>query len=220
MRNLFVFGITPFAEMLGYYAQESQEDFFCGYVVDEKYLPSDRKLGNHPIMSWNEFVSSVSPSCCEILSSVTYGNMNATREVVYNRIKNAGYTLGNYVHPSAVIAKNCVLGEGNIILEHVTIQPFSKIGDNNVFWSNANICHHSTIGNYNFFAASSVVLGRVTINDRCFIGCNATVKNGTIIESDTLIGAAAYLDRNTETESVIVPPRSIALEKKSSEMHL
>jgi hypothetical protein len=28
------------------------------------------------------------------------------------------------------------------------------------------------------------------------------------------------LDRNTETESVIVPSRSIKLEKKSSEMHL
>ena len=220
MRNIYIFGTTPFAEMLSFYVQESQDSKFCGYVVDDTFLPPDGVIGEHPVYSWSHFVSTVSPSCCEILSSVTYGNMNSTREVVYNRIKNAGYTLGNYIHPSAVVASNCRLGEGNIILEQVTIQPFTVIGNNNVFWSNVNICHHSTIGNYNFFAASSAVLGKITIKDRCFIGCNATIRNRTVIESDTLIGASAYLDRSTVANSVIVPPRSIELDKKSFEIHL
>ena len=146
--------------------------------------------------------------------------MNRVREILFNRIKAAGYNFANFIHSSAIIAKNCDMGEGNIFLENVAVQPFTKIGNNNVFWSNVNICHHTIIGDYNFFAASSVVLGKTEIKDRCFIGCNATIRNRTIVESDTLVGAGAYLSDDTERSNVIVPPRSVVLEKKSSEFNL
>lgn len=146
--------------------------------------------------------------------------MNSVRETVFLRIKKAGYNFATFIHPSAVVASNSEIGEGNIILENVTIQPFTKIGDNNVFWSNVNICHHTKIGSYNFFAASSVILGKVLIEDRCFIGCNATVKNETIVASDTLIGAAAYYDKNEKSGAVIVPHKSIILSKNASTFQL
>lgn len=220
MSKIYVFGVTPFAEMLRYYVEETGRDVFGGYVVDEEYMPENGQLGGGNVTPWDQFVETVDPESCKILLSVTYGEMNKAREKVFHRIKDAGYHFAIFIHPSAAVATNCELGEGNIILEHATIQPFTRIGGNNVFWSNVNICHHTEIGDYNFFAASSVVLGKVVIKDRCFIGSNATVKNGITVESDTLIGAAAYLARDTEKEQVIVPTRSIILDKKSGDMRI
>ena len=45
MDNLYVFGVTPFAEMLRYYIEEAGNDYFCGYVVDEEYMPENHRLG-------------------------------------------------------------------------------------------------------------------------------------------------------------------------------
>lgn len=146
--------------------------------------------------------------------------MNKSRETVFRRIKNAGFSFSTFVHPTACISPSCHIGEGNIILENVTIQPYVTMGDGNIFWSNTTICHHSEIGNFNFFAASSCVLGRVTIRDRIFFGAHATAKNRITIESDSLIGAAAYVDKDTPPASVIVPSRSVALSKKSCDFTL
>ena len=213
-------GITPFAQMLRFYIEDAGVDCFGGYVVDEKYMPENGKIGGIEVISWETFTSTVSPDSCKILSSVTYNGMNKVREIMYHRIKNAGYTMANFIHPSAVVARNCDMGEGNIFLENVTLQPFTKIGNNNVFWSNVNICHHTVIGNFNFVAASCVILGKTVIKDRCFLGCNSTIKNRTVVKSDTLVGAAAYSSQDTEKESVIVPPYSVLLNKKPSDIRL
>ena len=143
MEKIYVIGITPFAQMLRFYIEDAGVDCFGGYVVDEKYMPENGKIGGIEVISWETFTSTVSPDSCKILSSVTYNGMNKVREIMYHRIKNAGYTMANFIHPSAVVARNCDMGEGNIFLENVTVQPFTKIGNNNVFWSNVNICHHT-----------------------------------------------------------------------------
>lgn len=220
MAKIFVFGVTPFAEMLRYYVDDAGQDEVAGYVVDEDYLPQNRFLGGLAVISWDYFMKNYPPESCKLLSSVTYNGMNKKREALFHRIKDAGYSLATFVHPSAIIASNCQIGEGNIFLEHVTVQPFTTIGDNNVFWSNVNICHHSQIGSFNFFAASCCVLGKTVIKNRCFIGSNATIKNRTIVESDSLIGACAFSSKDTVSGSVIVPALSIELEKKSSEICL
>lgn len=50
-----------------------------------------------------------------------------------------------------MIVQNAVLGEGNIIIGNVTVQPFAKLGDCNNLLNAVNVSHCDIIGNYNYF---------------------------------------------------------------------
>lgn len=212
----YIFGTTQFAEVLAAYLNMDMND--GGYIVDEDYINYAPKLKN--LISWENFIKTVNPEDCEIYIAIGYNKMNDIRKNIYCKIKNAGYRVGTFIHPSAEVSKYATIGEGSIILEHVTIQPYVKCGICNVFWSNVNICHHTEIGNFNFFAASSAVLGRIKIGNNCFIGCNATIKNEIQIGSMTLIGAGAYVSKSTNEYDVVVPARSITIDKRSTDLKI
>ena len=210
----YIFGITPFAEMVQSYIPTNE---FGGYIVDKQYMPS---LDRRDIIAWEDFDLNVSSNSCQIIVAVGYNDMNFGRKKVFEKIKNAGFSVCNFVHPTAIISNNTEIGTGNIFLENCVIQPFAKIGDCNIFWCNSTICHHSIIGNFNFFAASSVVLGKTIIGNQCFVGSNATIKNRLLVSDKTLIGAGAFLHTSTEEGDVYVPVRSIKLDKKSEDIKL
>lgn len=211
----YIFGITPFASMIKSYIPKDQ---WGGFIVDRANMVVENQ--NNEIIFWDEFVSSVDPSSCEIILAIGYTNMNEGRKLVFERIKKAGFRLCNYIHPSCTISDTVCLGEGNVFLENCVIQPFVNIGNANIFWSNVNVCHHTDIGNFNFLAASSVVLGRVLVGNQCFIGANSTIKNRVTVSDKTLVGANCFLHTSTEPEEVFVPVRSIKLDKKSSEIKI
>ena len=189
-----------------------------GYIVDDAYINKFPHLKN--VISWEDFVGSINPNECEIYIAIGYNHMNAIREEIYTRVKNAGYKIGTFVHKSAVVSDKSIIGEGCLIFENATIQPYVECGVCNIFWSNVNICHHTIIGNFNFFAASSAVLGRIQIGNNCFIGCNSTIKNEIEIGSRTLIGAGTYCSKNTNEDEVIVSVRSVKLDKKSIDLKI
>ena len=47
MAKIYVFGVSPFAEMLRFYIEEDGDDEFAGYVVDQKYMPPDNQIGGY-----------------------------------------------------------------------------------------------------------------------------------------------------------------------------
>lgn len=212
----YIFGTTQLAEILASYIWDAETE--GGYIVDSAYINLFPHLNN--VISWEDFINQIDPDVCEIYIALGYNRMNTIREEVYKRIKNAGYKIGTFVHESAFVSKDAVIGEGCLVFENVTIQPYVECGLCNIFWSNVNICHHTTIGNFNFFAASSAVLGRVKIGNNCFIGCNATIKNEIEIGDKTLIGAGAYCSHSTCENDVFVPAKSVKLDKKSIELKI
>ena len=130
--------------------------------------------------------------------------MNRIREKVFSFLKNNNIEILTYIHPTCNIAKNVVMGEGNILLENITIQPFSKIGDGNILWSNVLIGHDSIIGSFNHFSASVITGGRIIIGNRNFIGINSTLKNDVEIANEVFIGAGTYVSSSLQNGDVYV----------------
>ncbi len=82
------------------------------------------------------------------------------------------------VHPTAVIAKDVVLGKNISIAPYVIIESGSIIGDNCVIKSHVHIGHEVTIGNH------TTIHPHVTIYDTCQIGSNVCIHASTVIGSD------------------------------------
>jgi sugar O-acyltransferase (sialic acid O-acetyltransferase NeuD family) len=215
-KKIIIFGVTKFAEMLKFYIDTETTNKVAGFTVDREYIDSKYFNSNIPIKAFDEIDDIFPKEEYKILPVVGYNCMNRIREKVFNKIKEKGYEIDSFIHPTAYVASNCVMGEGNIILENTTIQPFVTIGSGNVFWSNCNISHHTKIGDYNFFAPASALAGNVEVAHHCFVGNNCTIKNGVTVMPYTLIGAGSYISANTQEYSVIVPNKSIILNDKRS----
>ena len=187
------------------------------YTVDKAYLESDTYDGL-PAVAYEEVEKAYPPTEYTMVIALGYKKMNQIRQQKFEDAKRKGYRIENFVHPS-VVDESVAMGEGNIILEHVTLAYGTKIGNSNIIWNGSQISHESQVGDYNFFSVDSVIAGKTVVKNNCFLGINSTVLGNRTLEYATLVGAGAFVKENTEPYSVYVPARSICLEnKKSTEM--
>lgn len=214
MKEIVIFGIDRFAELIYNFLKEDEQYKVCGFCVDREYMNSDTAFGL-PIVAFEEVDRHFPPDKYGMMICMGYTKMNTIRELKYTQAEKKGYRILGYRHPSAIVLSEDI-DETNIIMEGVVIGQQCKIGRGNVFWPMAHVAHHTAIGSYNFFTISCSVAGNIKIGNNCTFGNNCTIKNGIKIEDYALIGAGAYISHDIEAESVYVPPRSYRLEGKKS----
>ena len=191
-----------------------------GHVCSESQIETNRYIcQTHHVKLFSLERLGKRKNRVSILNTLGYSNMNQTREKLHQECKRLGYEIVNFISKMAIVlSKN--IGEGNIILPGAYIGTNVRIGSGNVFYSGCVISHDINIGDFNFFAANSTVGGVVNIGSNCFVGMSATIKNRIDIANSTLIGAGAFLDHSTTEEEVVVPTKSITINKKSKEIKL
>ena len=117
------------------------------------------------------------------------------RRKMIAKVKERGGKFVNLIHPSVLIDKNTIIGEGNVIHPNCIIETKVKIGSFNYLTSPSIIAHDSTIGDNNILSGS-LLCGHVTVgNDNRFcirstvqpeitIGSNNTIQAGMIVTSE------------------------------------
>lgn len=217
-KKFIVFGNTEYAYMLAKYIEETADNKVLAFTVDRAYIDNPY-FNEFPVIPFEEIENHFSSEEVEFIIGIGHKAMNSVREDIFNRIKGKGYSIGNFIHPNAIVEAS-EIGEGNIILCGAYIGRNAKIGDANIFWNNCNISHDAVMGDFNYIAPSVTFGGFVNVGNKCFFGLGSIVKNGLMVASSTLIGAGAYLDKDTEPCDVYVPAKSVKLKYKSSEMNI
>ena len=218
MKKTYIFGTNSLAEMMQFYLQESGIPV-SGFTLNKEFIGEELQQSGK-VFAIEELLDQYPPQELYIYVTIAYKEMNQIRKTVFSFLKDRGVNICSYIHPSAVIAKNVILGEGNIVLERTVLQPFSELGDGNILWSNVNISHHDKIGDFNYFSPGSTIAGRVEIGNLNFFGANCTVSNDVCISERCLIGAGAYLKQNMQPERVYVPNPGMLLHKNSLDINL
>ncbi len=220
MKKLVLYGNTEFTRLLKYYIDTDTEREIAYCTVDLKYM-CEEEVDGIEVIPYEELINIKNATEeFEILICVGYSHMNDIRKAIYEKCKRDGFEIASYVHISTKVPVGTKIGEGNVILEDVTIQPFCEIGNGNLIWYKAALGHNACIGNFNTFCGMSSLSGFITVRNNCFIGNNVTLRDHIYIEDYTLIGAGTYVSENTEKYSVHVPAKDIVLDKKSFDMNL
>jgi len=196
MQELAIFGAGTLAKLAGYYASVEMGLKIRAYVVDEQYKTADEFSGE-PLLSWREFKDNFNPTQIVLHSAIGYRDMRR-RIAIYERVKREGYELITITSHSAYIAANATLGDNNLIMPGVVVEPGVSLGSNNVIWSNSVVCHDSWIGSHNFIAANSTIGGQVSIGDNNFLGFSSVVLHGKKMGNETVLGAKSLLLADTE----------------------
>lgn len=213
--KVVIFGNNSFSKLLRIYLEEVGITV-AAFTVDGEYVNGDC-FDKLPLIPYEKLKLSYY-AMMPIVIGVGYKKMNTVKQTIFQRLKNDGYKIIGFIHPTAKIAKTAIIGEGNIILENVVVQPFVKIENANLIWANVTISHDDEIGSFNTLAPASTVCGFVEIGNNCFIGSNSTIANNIHLADFTLVGAGAYVDDDTDKYGVYVPEKAVKLNKYSLDL--
>ena len=216
----YIFGNNSLARLL-YWFLEDDEQIVDAFLLNETYvLQAQSPIDGVPLKAAEDILEQYNPSEDRVFVTIGYADMNRTRDLVFRWLNKRGVVPSTFIHKSASISPRSDIGEGCLIMENVTIQGGSKLGRGNILWNGSNISHDARIGDFNYFSPGLTMAGRVIVGNCCFFGANATIKNDLSIGNTCLIGAGSYASKSLPNSSVLVPPRSTVLEKKSYEIQL
>ncbi len=200
MAKIIIFGVNDFAQLAHFYFTNDSAHKIVAFCVDKEYLCQEELLGL-PVIPFEGIDKIYHPNDHKMFVPISPAKMNLTRELVYTKAMNLGYSFVSYISSKATyygtpVGDNCFIFENNVI------QPFTSIGNNVIIWSGNHIGHHSTIGDHTFISSHVVISGHVKIGRNCFLGVNATVNNGVAIANHNFIGSGALISRDTQEYQV------------------
>lgn len=152
-----------------------------------------------------------------------YGNNNKVHQTAIindNVVMGSGNVIGAYT----VIGSNgeirgkkqdefkgkVIIGDNNIISEHVTIQtPFeegavTQIGTNNIIMAHAHLGHDVVVGDGCEICCTSVIGGYVQIKDGAKVKLHSVVRNRTIIGEGALIGMGSVVTKDVSPYTTVI----------------
>lgn len=200
-KQLIIFGAAEQAEICNFYFERDSDYKVVSFVIDDELIGASSFAGL-PIIAWSEATKLYPAKDFDCFVALGYTKVNQARKLVYEKVKEAGYSCPSYLSSKAVVLNDRSVGDNCLILENNTIQPFVKIGSNTTIWSGNHIGHHSTIGNNVFITSHVVISGGVNIGDEAFLGVNATIRDHISIGRGSVIGAGTLIMKSTEPYSV------------------
>lgn len=215
MKKLIVIGNGPYARMMKRYIELTDFGETAAYVVEPAYI-QEPELDGLPVVSLEQLKEKYPSKEHALIMGIGYTQMGMVREKIFKQCKSLGFQFENYIHPTAIIEKNVILGEGNNILEGVILEESVVLGNANLLFGGSMIAHETIVGDYNTFSVKAVAAGCSVIGNHCFIGASAVIKDHVTIEDYVLLGAAAYGFKDMEAYSVVVPAKSMVLEGRKS----
>jgi acetyltransferase EpsM len=131
---------------------------------------------------------------------ISIGN-NKVRKRLANELS---VQFGKAIHPSAIISKQAILGEGTVVMAGVLINPDAQIGKHCIINTGAIIEHDCQIGDFAHISPGAALAGNVTIGEGTHIGIGAAVIQGLKIGKWATIGAGAVIIKDVPDYAVVV----------------
>ncbi len=125
MRNIVVFGDTPFAERIAFYIEFEGIDRILAFTQEERYI-SRSKINSYDVIPFETLDTIYDKDSFYIIIAIGYSHMNQLREKIYNKCQDLGYKIGSFVSSRASIYSSQI-GNGTIILPNTFIGPYTKI---------------------------------------------------------------------------------------------
>jgi UDP-perosamine 4-acetyltransferase len=115
----------------------------------------------------------------------------AIRLVLVGRLRAAGYRLPAIVHPSAVVSKHAMLGDGVFVGPGAVINIGARIGEATIVNTGARIDHDCLVDPGCHVAPGAILSGNVSVGERAWIGTGACVRQGVSIGARATVGVGA-----------------------------
>lgn len=214
MRNLIIFGDTPFAERLYKYITIEGKDKVIAFTQEKNFI-TQSELQGIPVLRFEDLKTLVDVEF-EIILGIGYTKMNQLKEKLYSLCIVNDYIVATYISTNAFVYTD-EIGAGSFVAPGTNVGPGCKLGIGNYLESAVVLSHDNNIGNFNFFSSNAVFGGFAKVGNNCFFGLHCTVKDNIVIADNNLIGSSANLLKSIhQNNGVYVGNPARALIEKDS----
>lgn len=211
MRKLFIYGSGGFAREVAWLAQETGFQV-VGFIDD-----NPDKIGSliNGIMVLSlEDASAFVP---EVSVVIAVGSPQ-TREKLYLKASNVGFSFTTLVHPRVEMSKFVEMGEGTVIAAGSILTTNITLGKHVQINLDCTIGHDVVMEDFATLAPGVHVSGWVRIGKRAYIGTGAVIINGRegepiVIGDDAIVGAGAVVTRSVPPATTVVGVPAKPLQK-------
>ena len=116
---------------------------------------------------------------------------STVRKNVTEKMKAKGAKFTTIIHPNAIIADSCTMGNGVIIYPYALISDNAIIGDGTIINMYSSVAHDSVLGEYCTISAHCDITGMCTLGNRVFMGTTSHIVPGTEIGDGVYICAGS-----------------------------
>ena len=124
------------------------------------------------------------------------------RELLYKKIKKAGFPMRTVILPQAKIGAGVKIGDGCFIGESILTVDI-KLGDNVFIQHKCIIEHDVKVGDHSLISAFCFAGGYTQIGNRVYIAPGSMVKDRLKVGDDSIIGLGAILIQNVDAKSIM-----------------
>lgn len=218
MRNLIIFGDTPFAERLYKYISIEGRDKVIAFTQEKEYI-SHQELQGLRVVPFETLRESFSDDF-EIVVGIGYTKMNQLKKRLFEMCVANGYKVATYISTNALVYTDDVQA-GCFIAPGAVVGPGCKLGYGNYLESSVVLSHDNELGNFNFLSTNAVFGGFSKVEDNCFFGLHSTIKDNVMISSNNLFGSSVNVLKSISyTGGVFVGNPARQLVEKESDKTL
>lgn len=135
------------------------------------------KIDEYDIQPDDEFI------CC-------IGN-SIVRKKIVDQMKSRGAVFTTIIHPNAVIAETCTIGEGVVIYPYALISDNAIIGDQCIINMYSSVAHDSELDEYCTISAHCDITGMCKLGKNVFMGTTSNMVPSSKIGDDAYICAGS-----------------------------
>jgi sugar O-acyltransferase (sialic acid O-acetyltransferase NeuD family) len=173
-----------------------------GYVAPKDLGP----LLGYPFLGTDEGVPGLVKKYPGLSAVLAFGKVKAksNRMDVYRAAKKQGLVFPALCAKSAIVAQDCSIGEGTVVMEGAVVQPGTKLGLLSIINTRACIDHDCVIGDEVHVAPGAVLSGGVSVGTGSLIGTGAAIIENIKIGKNCSIGAGAAVVADCEDNGTYV----------------
>lgn len=139
---------------------------------------------------------------------IAFGDWQARRRA-HELLRGLGVPVLTPVHPSAVVSRHAVLGEGSVVCAGAVVGVLARIGRGCIVNTGATVDHDCRLADWVHVCPGAHLSGSVVVGEGAWIGVGAVVRQGATIGARVTVGAGAacVTDLPDDVVAVGVPAR-------------
>jgi len=201
MKSILVFGSGGHAKVVVDIIEKEGKYQIEG-LIDYSYN-ADRKISGYKIIGNDSSIKNL------VKKNQIYGGIiavadNAIRSKIRDKIVQSipQFKFINCIHPSSIIAKDVVIGDGNVFMAGTIINSSSIIKNNCIVNTNSSIDHDNVLNDFSCIAPNVALGGSVTIGRYTFVGIGSNVLPNINLGSNCIIGGGSLVCSDTKNNSL------------------
>lgn len=128
----------------------------------------------------------------------------ATKQRLIAELQRAGRRLPAFVHASAYIDRNAIIGDAVVLFPRCTIGSGVSIAAGALLHCAATLAHDIAIGPSSYIGPGVTISGDVAIGARSFLGTGTAVANGVGIGDDAIVGIGTCVTRDVASGASVI----------------